>query len=537
MKTAICYLAVALLFAFTATADIIRVPGDYPTIQQALDAANNGDDIVVDPGIYAPAYVDSLSDISIVGAGFLEPLKTVIDGGGISRGLYCVEIDKLIISGFEIRNCWNECLHVEYCKEVYILDNYLHDCNDNLGNGLAVTICENVLVKRNIIVNNIEHSLYIDALYSSPTGYWSRNISVINNTIGFTGSGSWGGSGLVQAWSDTNFTYKNNINVFNSDYGMWYKFCTQSNTSELSYNDHFGNGYGSWGGCIPDSGNIFADPQFVGGTGAEAYFLLPTSPCIDAGDPEMFDPDSTRSDIGALYYDQGPGMGLEIILTPINFPPVIPSTGGTYQYQVRIENTTPRQQIFDAWIKLTLPCGQAINPLILKQGMQLEGGEQVVRYPSLTVPFLAMPGTYIMTGFVGQYPMCIYDSSWFSFEKEPFDGPESGSTAQWTLSGWDETEHFTTPVHTPDRYDLTIDASPNPFNPETTISFNLHEAGNLSLKIFDITGREITVLYNGYALSGMKEFRWNSEKFASGIYLVKLETAKQHSVKPILLMK
>ena len=50
-------------------------------------------------------------------------------------------------------------------------------------------------------------------------------------------------------------------------------------------------------------GNMDTDPMFEDHENRN-YNLLENSPCIDSGDPNLFDPDDTRSDIGAFYYDQ-----------------------------------------------------------------------------------------------------------------------------------------------------------------------------------------------------------------------------------------
>ncbi len=63
---------------------------------------------------------------------------------------------------------------------------------------------------------------------------------------------------------------------------------------------------------------------------------------------------------------------------------------------------------------------------------------------------------------------------------------------------------------------------PNPFNAQTVIPFTLNRAGEVSLNIFDITGRSVGVQYIEPLQAGMHEFVWNAEGMASGTYLVRL---------------
>ena len=63
---------------------------------------------------------------------------------------------------------------------------------------------------------------------------------------------------------------------------------------------------------------------------------------------------------------------------------------------------------------------------------------------------------------------------------------------------------------------------PNPFNAATTFSFNLSAAGNVSLKVFDITGREAASLVTGHLSLGQHSVVWDAEGCASGVYLVRL---------------
>ena len=78
---------------------------------------------------------------------------------------------------------------------------------------------------------------------------------------------------------------------------------------------------------------------------------------------------------------------------------------------------------------------------------------------------------------------------------------------------------------------------PNPFNPQTTISFTLNTKQRVSLKIFDITGREIAVLVNGTLDAGEHQIRFNGSQLASGVYFYRLKAAGQTNIQKIILAR
>ena len=68
---------------------------------------------------------------------------------------------------------------------------------------------------------------------------------------------------------------------------------------------------------------------------------------------------------------------------------------------------------------------------------------------------------------------------------------------------------------------------PNPFNPSTTIRFNVPVMDTrhvISLRVFDITGSMVETLVNGRMESGQYEFQWDASQHASGIYFLKMES-------------
>lgn len=63
---------------------------------------------------------------------------------------------------------------------------------------------------------------------------------------------------------------------------------------------------------------------------------------------------------------------------------------------------------------------------------------------------------------------------------------------------------------------------PNPFNPSTKIKFEIPFAGNVSVKVYDVLGREAATLVNDYLSAGTHESVWNASGYSSGVYFLKL---------------
>jgi len=78
---------------------------------------------------------------------------------------------------------------------------------------------------------------------------------------------------------------------------------------------------------------------------------------------------------------------------------------------------------------------------------------------------------------------------------------------------------------------------PNPFNPITTIGFQLSAQSFVSLKVYDITGREVANLLSASLLAGSYRYEWDASDLASGVYLYKLEAGQYAEVRKMVLMK
>lgn len=77
---------------------------------------------------------------------------------------------------------------------------------------------------------------------------------------------------------------------------------------------------------------------------------------------------------------------------------------------------------------------------------------------------------------------------------------------------------------------------PNPFNPSTTIKFELPESGVITIRIDDITGREVYKL-NEFKTPGTYNFNYTSDKLSSGIYFYSAEFSGKRIVKKMILLK
>ena len=88
----------------------------------------------------------------------------------------------------------------------------------------------------------------------------------------------------------------------------------------------------------------------------------------------------------------------------------------------------------------------------------------------------------------------------------------------------------------PDKFVLNQN-HPNPFNPTTSISFNLPAAGQVSLKVFDISGKEVAGLVDNYLEAGRHSVNFDASALSSGVYYYKLASGNNVSMRKMLLIK
>lgn len=369
-------------------ATTINVPGDYTSIQAAINAATNGKDILVHNGIYQEnidflgkaitvrttegAVIDGSNSGNVVTFNSGESSNSVLDGFTITNGsatygggIYCSSSSSPLISnciifsnlgsidggGFyltssspSIQNCIVKDNTVNYSGGGFCIlwsSPTIANCtiSNNIGSGITCGTDSHSYIVNCLITNNT-YSPNTDS--GGGLGCGGGNPLVVNSTITSNLASTYGGGIYLQ--DSCSATVINSIAWGNkNESGGTYSteiFIRDGNSSiDITYSDIQGGYTGT--------GNIDSDPLFVGGGD---YHLYSGSPCIDAassnppapatdkdGNARYDDTVTEDSGTGAItYYDMGAyeylGSGTASInlidgwnLISLNFQPADPS--------------------------------------------------------------------------------------------------------------------------------------------------------------------------------------------------------------------
>lgn len=88
----------------------------------------------------------------------------------------------------------------------------------------------------------------------------------------------------------------------------------------------------------------------------------------------------------------------------------------------------------------------------------------------------------------------------------------------------------------PDRVAL-FQNYPNPFNPTTTIAYELSEGGEVSLKVFDLLGKQVATLVEGVQQPGAYRVTWNARDISTGVYIYKLSAGAYNKTQKLVVLK
>ena len=78
---------------------------------------------------------------------------------------------------------------------------------------------------------------------------------------------------------------------------------------------------------------------------------------------------------------------------------------------------------------------------------------------------------------------------------------------------------------------------PNPFNPSTTINYEIPKSSLVTLKVYDVLGREVATLVNEEKQAGRYNVTFNASKYSSGVYFYRITAGDFSQIKKMVLLK
>ncbi|TKJ40817.1 hypothetical protein CEE37_07585 [candidate division LCP-89 bacterium B3_LCP] len=334
--------------------------------------------------------------------------------------------------------------------------------------------------------------------------------------------------GGIRANPGAMFVGANNIIYNNTGFG------------DPEYSGNVNLNYSCCSVVLSGTGNITNNPRFVD-PATDDFNLQSSSPCIDTGDPlSPNDPDGTRADMGALYFDQTayPSWTINAWL---NGGSPVPPGGGNLLWGVYAENTSGQVLNGDIWVAFEYEGG--LPTILLSRALVNYQPGWAVNRPDNWYPVPPdWPGGnymwYVRTGDLDPY--VVWEEGGFAWFK---DGVADGGydfTNNLPTSGYsdpfDEIISGTAELFVPESFEV-IGAYPNPFNPSTVISYHLPDASLVHMMVYDLSGRKVADLVNGWRDAGVHEVTFDGSGLASGLYIYRLTTGDHTASGKMILVK
>jgi hypothetical protein len=154
---------------------------------------------------------------------------------------------------------------------------------------------------------------------------------------------------------------------------------------------------------------------------------------------------------------------------------------------------------------------------------EAEGGLYIVNISTPSNPFVA--GFYDTPGYASDV---VLAGNYAYVSDDPYFGIYDCSAALAVQSPSELT---------PPAYFSLTPASPNPFNSSTTLRYTLQTPGSVRLQVYEITGRLVETLVNGWQEEGLHQAVFDGSKFPSGIYLYRLSAGSRAVTGKMALVK
>lgn len=406
-------------------------------------------------------------------------------------------------------------LYLENCRPILYGNNfvsnlsyegaaiYLKDCNANLANNIFQKNrrnevggwCNGVVFMGDSSFAKIDHcNFYANggSGFGDPILYISSTASgIIKNSI-FSdhplGTHIW-----FEAGGNTQVEYNNFYNAMHQFFGS-----VPAGLETIS-------GINANGTPCDTFYNIYMDPLYVDPENDD-FHLTEYSPSIDAGDPASpKDPDSTVADIGAFYYEQ---MFPAIFINEdsLNFGDVEIGTQTDNAFKIfnSGSDTLFIDQISSGLSVFTTNFDPANNFILPNDSME------------------------ITVSFIPDEAGSVNDTLAIDNNAQPTQLFLSGvGTPATAING---------NLSLPEKYFL-YPAYPNPFSGSTTIRFDLPEAADVELTVYDATGRVVARLLDQHFPAGSFKVEWNAKNVLNGVYYCNMKTGGAKQIRKLLLVR
>ena len=478
----------ASLLWSSLSATIINIPGDYPTIQEGIDASTDGDTVLVQPGSYVENINFNGHNI-LVGSLFLTTGdttyigQTIIDGDSSDSvvSFESGEDSTTVIVGFTIQNGYAEDGGGIYCvsnsnptvdsniigensadigggihcsnSNPRIINNVITANSANFGGGICCRDDSNPVIADNIITANFAYD------YGGGISVDHSNPIIVRNMINENWC-DWHGGGIFCNISNPIIT--NSVISENAcgGYGGGI-FCLQRSSPTITNSVLFGNfavEYGSGITCAVNSSPVVTNSVFWADIPHEIWLFDDSFPVF------------TYCDIQDWWDGEG-----NIYADPLF---IDPENGDFHLMSTACGDTADS------------PCIDTGSPAILDS---------------------------------------LLDCSWGLGELRSDMGAYGGGDS--TTVGIDDYINSM-----PDKF-LLMQNYPNPFNATTVIRYTLPEAVDVRIEIYNILGQRVEILFAGFQQAGEHAVVWDASDYPSGVYFARLEIAAQSSHIKMVLLK
>lgn len=411
-------LALALGLSATASATILNVPADYPTIQSGIDASADGDTVMVGYGVYTGAGNTNIDfeGKAIAVVSHCGPGATIIDceqntcTGCRGVHFHSGEGPSSVLQGFTIRNghtfgAWPQSsgggILCDGSSPTIIGCVVICNVSDGAGGGIACRNSSATLIGTTIVANMTPWDG--GGIYSDGSSLLMDRTTVVGNEA------DKGGGIFCSALSSVEII---NSIVWDNEAAVAPQIQkTGGSTVTVTHSDV----QGGWTG----EGNIDVDPEFVLPEKRDLR-LLWESACIDTGHPDSLDPDGTRRDMGAHFFDQDDH--LTIYLTPD--ATAVPQ-GGQSGVTYTVINRWAQPETF--WV-LTHAVPPAGAPLVVMgpSSHTIPAEYTMLAHLEHDLPLFAPLGDYIYYVRIGMPPAVEFDTDRFLFTVTELESVDPG---------------------------------------------------------------------------------------------------------------